>query len=211
MILRCRRFYPCKVLLRLYKQFVLSGIEFATPAIYHATDYALSPLERVQRRMLDELQYTEKDALLDHALAPLQCRRDMAMLGLLHRIIMGWAPACLQKFIYYADAPTFPRSYRAPDLRHNRQIHDVSSGSESRLFQRSIFKLVYTCNVLPQIVVDSRNVHIFQKHLQRCLKHVANGNLYEWPFLFTRGIRTTTVAKFHSLFNVRTEMSNSFL
>ena len=69
MILRCRRFYPCKILLRLYKQFVLSGIEFATPTTYHANDYALSPLDRLQQRMLDELEYGEKEALLDHALA----------------------------------------------------------------------------------------------------------------------------------------------
>ena len=50
MILRCRKLYPSKTLLRLYEQFVLSGIEFATPAIYHATEYALSFLERVQQQ-----------------------------------------------------------------------------------------------------------------------------------------------------------------
>ena len=67
MILRCRKFYPCKILLRLYKQFVLSGIEFATPAIYHATEFALGPLEKVQNRMLEELQIGEKEAILAQA------------------------------------------------------------------------------------------------------------------------------------------------
>ena len=156
-----------------------------------------------EKRMLDELQYGEKEALLDHALAPLQSRRDMAMLGLLHRIIMGWAPACLRKFISLADVPSFPRSYRAVNLRHNRQINDVSNGSESRLFNRSIFGLVYAYNLLPQVVVESRNVHIFQRHLQRFLKHAASDNIHDWPFLFTRGICNMTVAKFHSLFGLR--------
>ena len=96
MIMWCRKFYPCNILLRLYKQFVLSGIGFATPAIYHATEFALAPLERVQHRILEELQYDEKEALLVHVLAPLRSRRDMVMLGLLHRINLGIAPACLR-------------------------------------------------------------------------------------------------------------------
>ena len=39
---------------------MLLGIEFATPAIYHATDFALGPLEKLQNRMLEELQIVEK-------------------------------------------------------------------------------------------------------------------------------------------------------
>ena len=196
-------FYPSNILLRLYKQFVLSGIEFATPAIYHATEFALRPLERVQRRILEELQYDEKEALLVHALAPLPSRRDMAMLGLLHRINLGMAPACLSEFIYRAHGPSFPRSLRAPGLRHSRQIHDVSDGSTSSLYERSIFGLIYTYNCLPQFVVDSVKIPISQRHLQRCLKHAANDNISEWQFLVIRGIRKETVAKFYSLFKFR--------
>ena len=65
---------------------MLSFLEFPTPAIYHATEYTLSPLDRVQQRMLDELQISEVDTLVKHALAPLRCRRDIAMLGFLHRV-----------------------------------------------------------------------------------------------------------------------------
>ena len=140
---------------------------------------------------------------MHHALVPLRCRRDIAILGLLHKIIMRWAPTCLRKFIHLAVAPSFPRSYRAPALRHNRQIHDVSNGSESRMFQRSVFGLIYTYNCLPQIVVDSPKVCIFQRHLQRCLKHVVLDDMSEWQHLFTSGIRKITMAKFHSLFKLR--------
>ena len=61
MIMRCRRFYAPVILLRFYKSFVLSFLEFLTPAIYHATLYALSPLDRVQKRKLRELQISEID------------------------------------------------------------------------------------------------------------------------------------------------------
>ena len=153
--------------------------------------------------MLEELQIGEKEALLEYSLAPLRLRRDMAMLGLLHRINMGWAPSCLRKFIYAADGPSFPRSLRAPELRHSRQLNEVSDGTESRLFNRSVFGLVYTYNCLPQVVVDSTKVSIFQRHLQRCLKHAACDNIDEWHFLFTKGIRKITVVKFRSLFRLR--------
>ena len=110
MLLRCRKFYDREYLLRLYKSFVLSGIEFATPALYHSSEYALRPLEKVQDRLLEELGFTEMDLLLHHSLAPLRCRRDIAMLGLLQRVMMGWAPACFQQSIYASSGPSFPRS-----------------------------------------------------------------------------------------------------
>ena len=91
MILRSRRFYAPSTLLRFYKSFVLSFLEFPTPAIYHATEFALSPLDRVQTRMLNELQISEMDTLIDHDLTPLRCRRDIAMLGLLHTVAIKWA------------------------------------------------------------------------------------------------------------------------
>ena len=127
----------------------------------------------------------------------------MAMLGLLHRINLGIAPACLSKFIYRVHGPSFPRDLRAPGLRHCIQLNDVSDGSGSRLFERSIFGLIYTYNCLPQFVVDSLKIPVFQRHLQRCLKHAACDNVFEWQFLFTKGIRKVTVAKFQSLFKKR--------
>jgi hypothetical protein len=167
MLLRCRRFYSREYLLRLYKSLVLSGIEFATPALYHCSEYALRPLETIQERLSKELGFGEVKLLMQHSLAPFRCRRDIAMLGLLHRIMKGWAPNCFNKFIYSWSGPSYPRSLRAPHLRHNPQIHDPSDGTESRLMNRSIFGLIYAYNCLPQVVVDSCSISISQRHLQR--------------------------------------------
>ena len=99
MILRVRRFYGKEVLLRFYKSFVLSYLEFGTRAVYYVTDYALSLLDRVQERILTELQISETDGICQYSLAPLRCRRDIAMLGLLHRINRTWARQVFGKFV----------------------------------------------------------------------------------------------------------------
>ena len=140
---------------------------------------------------------------MQHSLAPLRCRRDIAMLGLLHRIMKGWAPTCFNEFIIASSGPSFPRGLRAPHLRYNRKIHDPSDGTESRLMSRSIFGLIYAYNCLPQVVVDSCSISIFQRHLQRAFINAADSCIINWQKLFTSGIRELTVVKFHSLFIVR--------
>lgn len=120
MILRRRLFTQKKVLLRFYKSFVMSYLEFATPTLYHATEYALSPLESVQGRMLNELEITEIDAISKYSLAPLRCRRDIVMAGLLHRINRKWASSILGKLDQLAPSYGFPRNLSDPKRRHNR-------------------------------------------------------------------------------------------
>ena len=46
-------------------------------------------IDRVQRRFLREISISEERALLDYRLAPLQTRRSISILGLLHRITLG--------------------------------------------------------------------------------------------------------------------------
>ena len=70
-----------------YKAKVLSYVESRTPAIYHATDTTLKQLEAMQNRVLRELDVRAKDALLEWSLAPLSTRRDVAMLGVIHRAV----------------------------------------------------------------------------------------------------------------------------
>jgi hypothetical protein len=84
-LLRTRRYYSVNDLMKLYKSQILSLVEHRTPAIHHATSVVLRPLDNVQGRLLRELGITEKEALLEFNLAPLACRRDIAMLGLVHR------------------------------------------------------------------------------------------------------------------------------
>ena len=91
-ILRCRPFYDCVSLLALYKAQVLSYIEFRTAAIYHAPDFFLHAVDKVQDNFLNEIGLTPETALLQYNLSPLRTRRDIAMLGLIFRVAKGLAP-----------------------------------------------------------------------------------------------------------------------
>ena len=98
MLLRSRRSFHTTDLVIQYKQQVLSFIEYRTPAIYHATRTVLGRLDKQQDRFLRELGITREAALLDFNLAPLSTRRDIALLGLLHRAAIGEGPPHFREF-----------------------------------------------------------------------------------------------------------------
>ena len=195
---QCRKFYSRKELVNFYKSFVLSFIEFGTPAFYHATVFALTPLDWVQNRMLEEVGLSEIDALVHYALAPLGCRRDMAIMGLLHRINNNEAPESMSAYFFPEYRVMFPRGFRERHLRRNRQLHDYRDGSDSRIFQRSIFGLINAYNLLPQCVVDLKSTHTFQHHLQRALKEAASIDGFAWKTLYSVGVRRMSVSRFHA-------------
>ena len=52
----------------------------------------LERVDHVQRRLPRELSLTELEALRGYNLAPLSSRRDIGMLGALHKLPLGTAP-----------------------------------------------------------------------------------------------------------------------
>ena len=91
-LLRTRRFFTGAALVQLYKAHVLSYLEYRTSAIYHCAKTSLARLDGIQKRVLDAAGLTELDALMHMNLAPLQTRRDIAMLGIIHRSVLGCGP-----------------------------------------------------------------------------------------------------------------------
>ena len=73
----------------LYKAQLLSYVEYRTPAVYHASSSVLAPIDGIQRRFLRETCVTDEQALFVFNLAPLSVRRDIAMLGVIHRTVLG--------------------------------------------------------------------------------------------------------------------------
>ena len=63
-------------------------IEYRIAAVYHACDSLLNRVDAIQDKFLDYLGKTDKQALFDFNLAPLSVKCDMAMLGLVHRIVL---------------------------------------------------------------------------------------------------------------------------
>ena len=202
-ILRLRRFHSIASVVGFYKAQVLGKLEFATPAIYHATDFILAALDRVQDRFLDAVGLSQVSALLEFKLAPLRSRRDIALLGFLHRIVLGKAPKQFSDIVHFASCPGFPRSFRDPARLHDRQLRDPFCGSESRMLQRSWLRLIYTYNLLPQAVVDHTSVSAFQKQLQIAVQNAARSEMSSWSSILRDGVRLMSVSSFQALFQDR--------
>jgi len=191
-LLRARRYYTTPELVHLYKSQVLSYIESSTPGLYHAAHSVLDKVDRVQRRLLRELGLSELNGLLDYRLAPLPSRRDIAMLGVLHRVTLGDAPPQLAELFPVLGTVWEPwglrrlRNWRA---RHSRQLGTHASFNSTELMRRSLFGLVGCYNLLPQKVVNCKTVKTFQKHLQNALKaHAAKVEGPErWQRLYSTG------------------------
>ena len=97
MLVRTRRFYNDAELVSLYKAHLLSYLECRTAGIYHAKRVVLERLDRVQSRFLKDLNMDVIDALMHFYPAPLESRRDIAMLGLIHRTVLGGGPKHFQE------------------------------------------------------------------------------------------------------------------
>ena len=88
-ILKLRRFYDKEDLMISFKSKILSYLEYRTPAIYHAAGTLLELINGIQSKFLREIGISNEEAFTDYHLAPLTSRRDMAMLGLIHRSVLG--------------------------------------------------------------------------------------------------------------------------
>lgn len=97
-LLRTSRFYTVPEMVFLFKTHILSFIEYRTPAWYHASETALRPVNRILTSFLAGLGVPAVEALLKYDLAPLSTRRDIAMLGVIHRSVLGLGPELLRQF-----------------------------------------------------------------------------------------------------------------
>ena len=187
-LLKVRRFFTIPELFRMYKAQVLSYIESSTPALYHAASSVLDRIDRVQRRFLRELGFSEVEALDQYRLAPLPCRRDMAMLGVLHKVALGSAPDQLKVLfpvLGHVQEPYLLQRLRRWRPLHKRQLQTPASSFSTDVMKKSLFGLARVYNVLPQHLVDLSSVKLFQRHLQCGLLKCAKSGVDDWQTLFS--------------------------
>ena len=185
-VLRSRRYFTTTQLVTLYKSHVLSYLESATGALYHAAPTHLQLVDHVQEVLLRELRITAEEALLNHKLAPLSTRRDCAMLGVIHRAVLGLGPPQFLDWFPLAPVVTRPAT-RLNSQRHNKQVVDFCDGGHSTLLTRSVLGLVRKYNLLPQHVVNTRSVKEFQKRLQQLVRHELTLGSTNWNKCLSRG------------------------
>ena len=181
-ILRAQRYHTVADMINLYKAKVLSYAEYRTAAIYHSCVSNLEAVDRIQRSFLNEIGVDEFTAFMSFNLAPLSLRRDIAMLGLIHRTVLGEGPVHFQRF-FYVTSSTTRRSAR--HRRHNLQLYEYRHGKYLDMVGRSALGAASVYNLLPQEIVDAENVKLFQRSLQDLARHAAATNTPEWQHLYS--------------------------
>ena len=184
-IVRTMKFYDAKSLIRLYKCHVLSFLEAASPACAHAAPSVLKPIDDVQIKFLEQIGVSDEQALLEHCLAPLAMRREIGLLGLLHKVALGSAPAPIKQLFDKKPWTLNSFGFKADVCRHDRQLHDPIEPGHSPVIRRSIFGMVRIYNALPQSVVALTTVKSFQRALQRRAREAASDAVREWQLMYS--------------------------
>ena len=163
-IIRTKRYYSKSALINHFKTHILCHLEGTMAAFFHCSTTHLEKLNQVQNRFIEKIEVSEDDALSKHNLFPLQARRDIAALGIIHKVTIGIAdPEIAEMFPPGAVRSSYPT--RLLKSRHNKQISDICDGRQSRILQNSIFGMARVYNRLPQDTVDAKSIRIFQSRL----------------------------------------------
>ena len=178
-LLRTRRFYTDADLITMYKAHLLSYLGYRTPAIYHAIRAVLRRLDAVQHNFLRDIGVDDVSALVHFHLAPLSTRRDIAMLGMIHRTILGKGPRQFLEF--------FRR-----DPNHSLKFVDPCLASRSPLMKRSALGLVAVYNMLPRKVVSAKTVSSFQRGLQEIVSFFAVSSHPQWSEVLSPRLTLTS-------------------
>ena len=176
-ILRSRRFHNQASILQVYKAKVLSFIEYRTPALFHATATVLRKLDATQDRFLREIGVSKEDALSYFHLAPLNSRRDMAMMGLIHRTVLCQGPVHFQE--------VFERAPPSADQKHARQLKTLRNARHLKAIARSALGLADVYNLLPEDIAMRPSVKMLQHEMQALLKHRATRGEDAWDSTFS--------------------------
>ena len=141
-----------------FKSHIWCHCEYSSSVLFLAVPSQRVRVDQVQERYLRELGITEEDAFLNYNFAPLGLRRGFALLGFLHKRVLGAChPAVCEALPFSSDV------FRTHDKALDTKASEVSSYVP--LFRRSIYHYVAVYNVLPQEIVDMQTVSGFQSQL----------------------------------------------
>ena len=185
-LVRTRRFHNDAELVGLFKAHVLSFIEYRTSAVYHASSSVLAPLDAVQTRFMNSLGISAMDSLMHFNLAPLNTRRDMSILGVIHGCVLGLGPSCFSRFFRSPALPPPPRSSR----RHRRHLEEPAFDSPDYILHSAIGATrIY--NLLPDFIISAKSVARFQSRLQ-CLLRARAPTCADWMHTFSPRVPLAT-------------------
>ena len=118
-------------------------------------------------------------------MAPLNLRRDIAMMGLLHKVTIPTAHPHLLALFPPSATPSHPHATRLSTRRHNKQLHEHCDGQHTEQMSRSLFALVNLYNLLPQHVIDAPTITSFQSMLTNAARTQCKNNANNWDQTFS--------------------------
>ena len=179
-MLRTRGHYSTESLIQQFKSHIWGLMEAHTGGIFHAATSILIQFDNSQKHFLEELGESEASAFLKFNFAPPTLRRNIAILGMIHKKVLG---KCHPSF----DGLLPPKS-TVEEGRHSKQIYaHWSEVTENRvLFNRSIFGMVDIYNNLPQSYVELGTVSAFQSKLTSIAKSRCEHLDADWRSSFCR-------------------------
>ena len=123
-------------------------------------------------------------ALIFVGLALLNARRDIAMLGIIHRTTRGLWPKHFQRCFVPADKSRNPNG-RLAVHSHQRQLKTYREGHFLDVAAHSLLGAVDVYNILADYVVAAESVKVFQNRLQQILKIGAGHKIHGWATMLS--------------------------
>ena len=115
---------------------------------------------------------SSREAFLLHNLASLPSRRDIAMLGLIDKIVLGQAhPDFSTFFTLVIDVPD--ERTRSQTRQHAYGWHDHRNDAQLEIWGQSAFGLISVFNNLESAIAMVDTICEFQRLLQQRLKYTA--------------------------------------
>jgi len=107
--------------------------------IFHVSTTLLEKIDEVQRSFVHKLGLTQQQAFLDFNFAPSCLRRNIAVLDLLHKRVLGQYHPTFERLLPCAD-----RFDGFRDFAHSKQLygHRLEVTHHRSLFGKCIFKMV---------------------------------------------------------------------
>ena len=180
-LLRSRPFYSRRDMIVQYKTHVLGLMELNVGGFYHACESVSHQLDQAQNSFLSKLDLSVTEGFLEHNLAPLCVRRDIAMLGLIYKCVYKLAhPDLCELFSRCEAAHVFHT--RLQENRHTLQLAEEDQGSRHAFLRRSIFGLVRIWNRLDQSIVELPTVSEFQGGLTELVRCRCRAKNFNWEY-----------------------------
>ena len=108
----------------------------------------------------------------------------MAMLGVIHRSVLGLGPLQFSEFFVRNTSAGNPEG-RENLRRHRRQLRTYRDGKYLNLVKQSVLGLIDIYNLLPEALVLIEELHKFQRGLQDLMREEASRGIGMWRNLLS--------------------------